>query len=281
MNSHLLKDQTLEAQLEQDGVVRIPFLTQEELAEVQAFYKGLHGGGNPPALYDGIHMTIWSPDLSYKLKIKENLERILAAACERNFKNYRAVNQQFIVKLKGEETTFPVHQDWSIVDESKYTSFNIWVPLQDVNENNGAMWILKKSHNINRPVRGAGYLFPNYNPILEELKKRSTVFSMKAGEALIFFLNTIHGSPANQSENERVVIQSAILPDEASFQIYHQPEPGLALEVHHPKDDFTYHYERLREDSMVKAPTDNGFELLESYVNNPVTLEEVLEAISH
>lgn len=281
MNSHLLKDQTLEAQLEQDGVVRIPFLTQEELAEVQAFYKGLHGGGNPPALYDGIHMTIWSPDLSYKLKIKENLERILAAACERNFKNYRAVNQQFIVKLKGEETTFPVHQDWSIVDESKYTSFNIWVPLQDVNENNGAMWILKKSHNINRPVRGAGYLFPNYNPILEELKKRSTVFSMKAGEALIFFLNTIHGSPANQSENERVVIQSAILPDEASFQIYHQPEPGLALEVHHPKDDFTYHYERLREDSMVKAPTDNGFELLESYVNNSVTLEEVLEAISH
>ncbi len=281
MNSHLLKDQTLEAQLEQDGVVRIPFLTQEELAEVQAFYKGLHGGGNPPALYDGIHMTIWSPDLSYKLKIKENLERILATACERNFKNYRAVNQQFIVKLKGEETTFPVHQDWSIVDESKYTSFNIWVPLQDVNENNGAMWILKKSHNINRPVRGAGYLFPNYNPILEELKKRSTVFSMKAGEALIFFLNTIHGSPANQSENERVVIQSAILPDEASFQIYHQPEPGLALEVHHPKDDFTYHYERLREDSMVKAPTDNGFELLESYVNNPVTLEEVLEAISH
>jgi len=281
MNSHLLKDQTLEAQLEQDGVVRIPFLTQEELAEVQAFYKGLHGGGNPPALYDGIHMTIWSPDLSYKLKIKENLERILAAACERNFKNYRAVNQQFIVKLKGEETTFPVHQDWSIVDESKYTSFNIWVPLQDVNENNGAMWILKKSHNINRPVRGAGYLFPNYNPILEELKKRSTVFSMKAGEALIFFLNTIHGSPANQSENERVVIQSAILPDEASFQIYHQPEPGLALEVHHPKDDFTYHYERLREDSMVKAPTDNSFEVLESYVNNPVTLEEVLEAISH
>lgn len=281
MNSHLLKDQTLEAQLEQDGVVRIPFLTQEELAEVQAFYKGLHGGGNPPALYDGIHMTIWSPDLSYKLKIKENLERILAAACERNFKNYRAVNQQFIVKLKGEETTFPVHQDWSIVDESKYTSFNIWVPLQDVNENNGAMWILKKSHNINRPVRGAGYLFPNYNPILEELKKRSTVFSMKAGEALIFFLNTIHGSPANQSENERVVIQSAILPDEASFQIYHQPEPGLALEVHHPKDDFTYHYERLREDSMVKAPTDNGFEVLESYVNNQVTLEEVLEAISH
>lgn len=281
MNSHLLKDQTLEAQLEQDGVVRIPFLTQEELAEVQAFYKGLHGGGNPPALYDGIHMTIWSPDLDYKLKIKETLERILAAACERNFKNYRAVNQQFIVKLKGEETTFPVHQDWSIVDESKYTSFNIWVPLQDVNENNGAMWILKKSHNINRPIRGAGYLFPNYGPILEELKKRATLFSMKAGEALIFFLNTIHGSPANQSEDARVVIQSAILPQEASFQIYHQPQPGLPLEVHHPQDDFTYRYERLREDSMMKAPTDKSFEVLASYENKPVTLEEVLDAIKH
>ena len=62
------------------------------------------------------------------------------------------------------------------------------MPLQDVNENNGAMWILKKSHNINRPIRGAGYLFPNYGPILEELKKRATLFSMKAGEALIFLI---------------------------------------------------------------------------------------------
>lgn len=281
MKSSLLKDSALEAQMQQEGVVRIPFLTPEELNDVKTFYKDLHGGQNPPALYDGIHMTIWSPDLNYKLTIKENLERILSAACERNFKNYRAVNQQFIVKLKGEETTFPAHQDWSIVDESKYTSFNIWVPLQDVDETNGAMWILKKSHNINRPVRGAGYLFPNYNPILEELKMRSTVFSMKAGEALLFFLNTIHGSPANQSDMERIVIQSAILPQEASFQIYHQPEPGLALEVHHPDDDFTYRYERLREDSMVKAPTDKGYEVLESYVNNPVTIEEVLEAISH
>ena len=73
MKSSLLKDSALEAQMQQEGVVRIPFLTPEELNEVQTFYKDLHGGQNPPALYDGIHMTIWSPDLNYKLTIKEKL----------------------------------------------------------------------------------------------------------------------------------------------------------------------------------------------------------------
>lgn len=280
MNSNLFINEVYEQQLQKDGVIKIPFLSAEELQQARDFYTELHGTNDPPGMFDGIHMTIWCDDLDYKLKVKNTLREIFAPASERTFKNYRTVSQQYIVKRQGKETTFPVHQDWSIVDETKYCSFNIWVPLQDVDADNGAMWIIKGSHRIKRKVRGAGCLFPNYGPILDELQPYMTNYPMKAGEALLFYHNTIHGSPANTRNETRIVIQVSVLPHDAPFHIYFQKTPGEQLEVHHPNDDFTYYYTKLREESTTKGPTVNASELKPPFENKPVQLIEVIEAIN-
>ena len=164
-----------------DGVVKIPFLSVEQLSELNDFYVEMHPNDDLPALYDGIHMTIWHSDLAYKLKVRDTIKQIISDAFEENFINYRALSQQFIIKKQGSETTFPIHQDWAIVDEEKYFSLNIWIPLHDVDERNGAMWIVKGSHKIGNTIRGAGILFPNYQPYLDELKPYMTSFNMKAG----------------------------------------------------------------------------------------------------
>jgi ectoine hydroxylase-related dioxygenase (phytanoyl-CoA dioxygenase family) len=266
--------------LRNEGVVHTPFLTPDELRSLQEYYAHLHGSNDPPTMYDGIHMTIWHSDTNYKLAVHNKLKEIFNAACERNFSNYRAISHQFIIKRKGEETTFPVHQDWSIVDESKYISLNIWIPLQDVNEKNGAMSIIKRSHNIDRKVRGAGYLFPNYHVVLDGIKPHLTSYNLKAGEALIFYHRTIHGSPPNLSDEPRVVVQLTVLPKEAPFEIYFQKNPGDKLQVHHPKDDFNFYYERIREDSETKPPTNSPTETREPFRMKEVTLNEVLSAIN-
>lgn len=279
MDSSLFINAEYEVLLRQDGAVKIPFLLPEELEEVKQFYNSLHGQADPPAMYDGIHMTIWCADIEYKLNVKQVLNEIFAAACNRTFKDYRAVGPQFIVKRQGKHTTFPVHQDWSVVDENKYYSFNLWVPLQDVNANNGAMWIIKGSHRIQRKVRGAGCLFPNYIPVLDKLGPYMTNYPMKAGEALLFYHNTIHGSPANVTADTRAVVQISVLPHDAPFHIYFQKEPGAQLEVYRPSDDFTYYYGRLREDSEMAPPDKQAIQVLPSYTNKPVTLDEIIEAI--
>lgn len=276
----LLQDESLEAVLSKDGVVRIPFLNEEELAELRELYNQVHDGKDPPTMYDGIHMTIWHSDRSYKLGINTRLREILKGACDRTFKDYRAISQQFIVKRKGADTTFPIHQDWSIVDETKYPSFNLWIPIQDVDENNGAMRIVKGSHRLPRKIRGAGYLFPNYYDLADELSSHFTTYSMKAGEALLFFHCTLHGSPYNNAEGYRAVTQISVIPKDAPMQIYFQRKEGDPLEVHHPADDFTFYYDSIREESETRPPTGRPTEVLPSMKVEPVEIDEVLGAVN-
>jgi hypothetical protein len=280
MQFGLLKDSNLNYLLENDGVIRVPFLTKDELLSIKDLYQKMHGNYDPPSMYDGIHMTIWHHDLAYKMEINTELKKKLGAASDRVFQDYRALSEQFIAKRKGSDTTFPIHQDWSIVDESKHRSLNLWIPLQDVDESNGAMWIVKGSHKIKRKIRGAGYLFPNYYPVLNNLKPLMTSFSMKGGEALIFFHNTLHGSPSNTSDQPRVATQISIIPKNAELQIYFQESEGNPLEVHHPADSFTFYYDRIREESEIIPPTGKATKLLPSLKVEPASLEEINLALS-
>jgi hypothetical protein len=278
MKYGVFKDVQLSAVLEKEGVVAIPFLKQEELEEVKTYYNASHKNGDPSSLFDDIHMTVWDNNLEYKLGINEGLKSILRNAFERNFQDYRAISEQFILKKPGAQTNFPIHQDWSIVDENHFYSLNIWIPLQDVDESNGAMWIVKGSHRIDQKIRGAGVLFPDYISIFPDLQEQMTLFPLKAGQALIFFHSTIHGSPPNTSSSDRRVVQVSLLPKDAPVQIYFQQGKESPLEVHHPKEDFNFYYNNIREDSSKLPPSENPTEIKAPYTLNQFSIKELVEA---
>ncbi len=261
--------------LRKDGVIKISLLDEKALSKIKSLYQSIHDNGQPASFFDGIHMTIWDQDSAYKTAIRENLEQLLTPYFDKHFTNYRALSQQFIVKLPGNNTTFPVHQDWSIVNERDYFSLNIWIPLHDVDETNGAMWIVKGSHRLDQPVRGAGSLFPNYFPLLEEMKPFMTNFPMKAGEALIFYHSTIHGSPQNLSDEPRLTVQVSLLPKEAPMEIYFQPPGSKSIEVHHPEDNFNFYYKNIREESVTKAPTSSYTKIISNYTLNDVSIDAI------
>lgn len=261
----LFQNPDLQTELDRDGVVAIPFLNEAELAELRAFYAEMHPDGVVPQMRDGIHMTIWCSDLNYKVKIRERLREIMQPALERTYKDYRIVSPVFIVKRKGKDTTFPIHQDWNVVDESKHRAFNMWIPLQDVDEKNGALWIVKGSHRLPNKVRAAGYLFPNLYGLEEHLKPRMEAMCIKAGMALIFYHRVIHGSPPNQLDEPRAVAAVSVLPKEVPLHIYFQPNKDHKLEVYHPPDDFIYEYENVRDDSPFDSPIGEPVEVLPSY----------------
>lgn len=261
----IFKNQEFANVLMKDGVVKIPFLNSEELELLKSFYVESENDSVPQREFDGIHMTIWNSDLAYKVKIKESIEKIINLAFQRNFRSFRTLGHQFIVKKGGNETTFPIHQDWSIVDESVFFSLNIWIPLQNVDVNNGAMWILKGSHKIDRKIRGAGLLFPDYNSLFEDIRPYLTTFNMVSGEALIFYHSSIHGSPYNSNKTPRTVAQVSLVPMNAPLQIYFQKSKEDPLEVHHPSDDFGLQYDNIRVDSTIKPPSDNPAQIIKGY----------------
>ena len=269
----LLKDPQLQEQIDEKGFVTLPFIGESELEELRSFYKEIHPDGAPGKI-DGIHMTTWCEDYDYKMKVANRLAEIYKKPCEDVFEDYRTLNNVFIVKDSG-ETPFNVHQDWTVVDEKENFAINVWVPLYDITKNEGGLWIVEGSHKIDRHIRGAAYLNIDYSQHRDKLKLVSSTISLKAGEAVLFYLNAIHGSFSNRSELERIVTCFAVIPQDALLNIYFQRQENTPLEIHSPKDDFLYHYTNLREESAERPPTMKPIKTLESFVNRAITNDEL------
>lgn len=269
----LFKDKNLQSEINEKGYVTVPFINETELNELRAFYTEIHPNGAPGKI-DGIHMTTWCADFDYKMMVANRLNEIYSKPCQAIFENFRTLNNVFIVKDSG-ETPFKVHQDWNVVDEKENFAINVWIPLYDITKNEGGLWVVEGSHKIDRHVRGSAYLFPNYAPFNDELEKAAKSVSLKAGEAIVFYVNIIHGSPSNYGEKERIATCFSVIPKEAPLNIYFQKKEGDPLEVHSPKDDFVYHYKHLRTETFERAPTEEPVAVLPSHINSPIRLEEL------
>ncbi len=255
----LFQDDALQHQLDTDGCVVVPFLSAEELAELRDFYYSRHPDGMAPQMRDGIHMTIWCSDRPYKDEIREGLQRILGGASHRLYQDFRLLSPVFIVKRQGADTTFPIHQDWSVVDEKHHRAFNMWIPLHDVDESNGALWIVKGSHKFPNHVRGPGYLFPRMYHLESHIRPMMEPMAMQAGQALIFYHRVIHGSPPNQTDSPRVVVAMSVLPKEVPLHIFFQKDVESPLEVYHPHDEFIYEFENVRDQTAFHPPSGAPF----------------------
>lgn len=251
---NFIKDSNLSSELDDKGYIKVPFFNENELKSLREFYSENYSKNDLSGTFFGIHMTTWSSDPMFKNKIKEGLRLCFKDACDRFFKNHRTINHVFITKESGSQTEFNIHQDWSIVDEKVNASVNVWAPLYDVDEQSGALWIAEGSHKIHSKIRGAGTLFPDYRSNENEYKKETKCIPVKAGEALIFFHATIHGSPPNVSGNKRIVAVNSIVPHEAPLRIFFQKSVNSLIEVYEPEDDFVYNYNNIREESNVIPP---------------------------
>jgi len=249
----MLLNKLIDEQLNRDGVAAIPFLQPEELAAVQYFFVQLNKEYRLQFTH-GMHMTLWHSDLAFKQKVKDALTVLLQPAFERHFRDCRRLNNIFMVKQAHTEGEFAMHNDWSVVDESRYQSINVWIALQDTSPHNGGLWMLKGSHRLDMPIRGGGALLPRFEPVAERLKPYCEPVNAKAGEAILFYHKTIHGSYPNLSNEDRVICTFSIIPQEAELQICFQKDEHSPLEIYEPADDFNYKYNNLLEDTNTFAP---------------------------
>lgn len=268
----LFKDETLENELFQFGFIKIPFFEEAEMEQLKQFYYNVHPEEklNLQGTLNGIHMTTWSGNTGYKMLVGNYIKHIFSKACDRVFQNHRHLNHVFIVKESGSKTEFNIHQDWSVVDEAKDYSVNIWVPLHDVTKDSGALWILPGSHRLDQPIRGAGCLFPDYMKEMDLIRDKVRCIEVKLGEALIFFHCTIHGSPPNVSDKRRVVSCCSVIREDAELTTYFQRSPTSQLQVYRPEDDFMYNYNDIMNESTVKPPLGKLIEERESYELNRI-----------
>ncbi len=172
-------------------------------------------------LKDKFYNTLASPDKSHRRKINDELERLIGQTINSHFHNYKVLAYNFAIKHPGDGGTCDLHNDDWHANEELYTCVNVWIPLVDVNKENGSLQILPNSHKLPYPLRGIGLPFA-YEQYDHLIKPRMKVMEMKAGEALFFHSRIIHGSDDNKTSSLRPAIILAMLPTEARPEVYLQ-----------------------------------------------------------
>lgn len=227
----ILSDNTLDQQLLEEGFVVIPFLNDEELtAMVNFFYE------NHPSINDGMYATAHVPDVSFRMKMNDYIKKTFARAIGETFVNCNPLGGSFIAKGKGSRGTLHPHQDWNLVDEDQYRSFNIWIPLVDLNEQNGAIKVLPKSHAWLKTYRSLNIpsAYAEVNDLLWD--KMQTLY-MKKGEALIYDHRLLHASGENYTDELRLAAVYGIIPEGAQMYYYHKADENT-VEVFESSPDF-------------------------------------------
>jgi hypothetical protein len=233
----IFSDSKLHQHFLEHGYVIIPNLySQETCSELVQWYDA-----NPSGLNRGFHTSIHSNDVDYRRAVTGKVCSCFDVPLQSLLDRYRPVFSSFTVKEPDSGSGFDLHLDWSMVDERRHTSLTVWVPLVDITDDNGFLWVLPGSHRFHYTIRGG----PGLNLWCGTLPTRWTEhyelkrLKLKMGDALIYDHRLFHGSPPNRTETRRLAINHTLIPLEAE-SLHYQFHGHSVVEVLKVPDDF-YH----------------------------------------
>jgi len=225
----VFNDDRLNQVLKDDGIVKVKLdgfsteIVDSFLRENVAEY--------PEEFESAFYGSFLSSDFNLKRKICSGLAQLINPLLDPILFNQETLPYFFIVKGKGNDSEVNIHQDWSIVDERRYHSFTLWIPLVDSTSENGTLHAIKGSHKLPLNIRGGSICNKYPSHMNNELSNLFDPIHVKKGEALIFDSRLLHYSPSNNSNTPRTSIISNIIPKGAQTILYIQEELDDQQEV--------------------------------------------------
>ncbi len=250
------RDKSLQAKIEKDGFVVVPFLEPEDvtyLREVFAEILKMLPGGTLPDKF-------WTSGRSHDSRIRNMAREAMEKTHPKNLEKYfdpeivDFVGGLFMGKSVSNKSRLYPHQDSSHLDERKSFSLYCWVPLQDVDFRNGAMQMLPGSHKFGNRFRSLNvpWDFQGYEDIMFRYMIQCP---MKAGEAALFDAATIHYSSDNYSNDLRLACNYFLQPKDMPFMHYFRnwKTPPGKVEAYRTDIDFFYNNDKF-ETARPKEP---------------------------
>lgn len=214
---------TAAIQLLEDGVARLPRLSEAEFEALQKIYTEQV---LPAAAENEFYWSISDNNKERTRQINQQIKEVLTGYLQKHFKNIRPIVTSFIVKAP-EALTLVAHQDWTFVDnEPEQNSYTCWIPLVDVNEKNGHLGFYKGSHLLYQGYRASpSPQYPRLFPETDETFSKLEYVDMQAGDAIVFNHRIVHASKPNQSDAFRpAVIIAFTSKDSTLIHAYLKPD---------------------------------------------------------
>lgn len=245
----LFKDDILQQQFNKQGFVVIPsFLNEAKVAEILDFIQKKNVRTDVKSMYSNLEEL----DRNAAHEVEDFLGKTYQEGLTQYFQNYKIAGSSFLFKGPSKDSASYLHQDWNIVDEEKYQSMVIWVPLEKVTEENGCLVVVPGSHLWQPTIRSC-----NIDSIHLKYTKRLEPYIQSVpaqpGDAIIYSLNTFHGSKPNFSKQTR---KSAVvsISDKAAVPLhYFRDDTTQKVYTVNGDNEFMYNmFFRLRNGEKVK-----------------------------
>lgn len=154
-----------------------------------------------------MYWSMSDSDKEFAAKISAEIMPLLASYLSLYIEELIPITTSFMIK-PANSPCVNFHQDWTFVDkEPEFSSYTCWIPLVDVNQDNGIMGFVPFSHQEYTFFRASpsppfGHNFPE----TEEYFSRAQYISLKAGEPIVFNHRTVHGSKPNFTDQNRPAV---------------------------------------------------------------------------
>jgi hypothetical protein len=227
------RDSALQAVFDATGFVVVPIFEADRIAMLGRAWRDMM---NPLQNYP-FSASVMTDDASYRDAVDALLGEAFSGPITELFDDYRFVLGNFLTKAPFSDWPIPLHQDGMFVDEARFESVSLWVPLRTVGPQSGCLRVMPGSHRINRAPRGTDRRFP-YPGLMETIEKDFLCdVAMPAGSACIMSLRLVHASYANSSPYARVCASALAVPGESALCYMHQ-EDDAPIDVYDVDDEF-------------------------------------------
>jgi hypothetical protein len=244
---------TLQKEFELKGYVVIErLLTIAALNELKTLFEKYQSKFEGP-----FHTSHFSSDVVYKKEVHEAIAAIVFACAGKYLEGYAPVFGNFMIKNPDPAAAMDLHADWAYVDETKYSSAAIWIPLIDVNEENGCLGVIEGSHTITNLIRGPRIRQSTGDHHIAWQKRLGTLLPIKAGDAIIYNHRLLHYSHPNKTSVIRPAINLSIVPVQAECIHYCMPEGTEDIHLYSVPDSNFYiqytHFQTPASDTLIKT----------------------------
>ena len=146
----LFKDTASQHDFDQDGYAVLPaVLDSRQVAAVRELYHGTV----TDKIEDQMYFSVAHAKKEAAILVDREIRAILNEPVERRFQDPITSCYQFIVKAPSGKHVLPPHQDLTAVMEPEERAAMVWIPMVDVDENSGAVGLVRGSHRFFDDVR--------------------------------------------------------------------------------------------------------------------------------
>lgn len=258
-----MKGEIYRGSLEKDGFTLVDLLSESEVKRLNdLLHEYVKPGGD-----NFVSSSHFLSENDSK-RINDELHRILKPKTDKLFPELELLGGTLATKYKGNSPVH-AHNDWNIVDESQYNSYNLWIPLVDTNSKNGTLGLIPGSHLWQHGDRGMGIpgKFEKYTNLFIQMGYEPV---LKAGQAILYNHKLIHYSRPNKMNKPRNVAIVGMKDKPATIQVSFSSD-GKEVEIYHAEESDFYGF------SVEKIKAKNELIKSAKLNNNLLTSQEIKE----